>query len=162
MSQFLSLDTFKGQHLLIEAMKFAFGHRMELGDPDFTVHLNSSRILNSMLDKNYADTIRSEYLNQRTTTEDYHHYMPRLDGQPVPLKASVPNHGTAHVAVVDNNRMAVSLTTTINLYFGSMVLGEKTGILFNDQMDDFSVPNRPNAYNLQPCDKRTSTCTNRY
>lgn len=54
------------------------------------------------------------------------------------------------MVAVDSNRMAVSLTSTINLFFGSQVLSQKTGILYNCQMDDFSTPNASNAYHLPP------------
>jgi gamma-glutamyltranspeptidase/glutathione hydrolase/leukotriene-C4 hydrolase len=46
--------------------------------------------------------------------------------------------------------MAVALTSTINLVFGSQVLDPETGIILNDQMDDFSTPGFPNAYGLWP------------
>lgn len=45
-----------------------------------------------------------------------------------------------HLSVVDENDGAVALTSTVNLLFGSHVLDEQTGIVLNDQMDDFSIP----------------------
>lgn len=144
-----TLDSFQLQHLIVEAMKFAYGHRMELGDPDFTQHLNSSRVLEAMLSKDYAAYLR-QYIDTTRTNPNHLNYSPRLDEGIIPLKASVGNHGTAHLSVVDSNRMSVALTTTVNLYFGSLVRGEKTGIIFNDEMDDFSVPGRPNFFNLPP------------
>jgi len=55
-----------------------------------------------------------------------------------------------HISVVDNNEMAVSLTTTVNSVFGSFVLDPVTGILFNNEMDDFAVPGVPNDFGLYP------------
>lgn len=55
-----------------------------------------------------------------------------------------------HISVVDKNEMAVSLTTTVNSVFGSFVLDPVTGILFNDEMDDFAVPGVPNDFGLYP------------
>lgn len=46
--------------------------------------------------------------------------------------------------------MAVSCTSTINTEFGSKVMDEKTGVLFNNQMDDFSIPNILNSFGLAP------------
>ncbi len=57
--------------------------------------------------------------------------------------------GTAHLSVVDAEGNAVALTSTVNLYFGSLVIAGSTGILLNDQMDDFSLqPGVPNAFGL--------------
>lgn len=46
--------------------------------------------------------------------------------------------------------MSVALTSTINLLFGSKVLDRNTGIILNDEMDDFSIPGVPNAFGLSP------------
>jgi gamma-glutamyltranspeptidase len=60
------------------------------------------------------------------------------------------DHGTSHFSIIDKDRNAVSMTTTVNTIFGSAVVSPSTGILFNDQMDDFSTPGRPNFYGLHP------------
>ncbi|HNC96181.1 MAG TPA: gamma-glutamyltransferase, partial [Myxococcota bacterium] len=59
------------------------------------------------------------------------------------------NAGTAHVSVLDGQGLAVALTTTINTSFGSQVVAPKSGILLNNQMDDFTTrPGQPNAFGL--------------
>ncbi|KAF8235502.1 gamma-glutamyltranspeptidase, partial [Tricholoma matsutake] len=60
------------------------------------------------------------------------------------------DHGTSHMSVVDKHGMAVALTSTVNLVFGSQVLDYITGIILNDKMDDFSIPGIPNAFDLLP------------
>jgi gamma-glutamyltranspeptidase len=60
------------------------------------------------------------------------------------------DHGTSALVVVDADRNAVSLTTTVNTAFGSGVYSRRTGVLLNNQMDDFSVKGRSNGYGLPP------------
>jgi gamma-glutamyltranspeptidase/glutathione hydrolase len=68
-----------------------------------------------------------------------------LGPPPAPRKDA----GTAHLSVIDADGNAVALTTTVNLGFGAELVAGKTGILLNDQMDDFSLePGVPNAFGL--------------
>ena len=57
-------------------------------------------------------------------------------------------HGTAHMSLVDRFGNAVALTTTVNLLFGSLVHDPATGVVFNNEMDDFALLNRTNTFNL--------------
>ncbi|KAI3844331.1 hypothetical protein MKX03_006134 [Papaver bracteatum] len=57
-----------------------------------------------------------------------------------PSWAQLNDHGTSHFSIVDKDRNVVSMTATINHYFGAGVLSPSTGIILNNQMDDFSVP----------------------
>lgn len=58
--------------------------------------------------------------------------------------------GTTHISVVDENNFSVSLTSTINLIFGSKLLNAETGVILNNEMDDFSSPNVNNHFGLRP------------
>lgn len=71
-------------------------------------------------------------------------------GQSGALGALLPTDGgTAHLSVVDSAGRAVALTSTVNLDFGALIADPQTGILLNDQMDDFAaVPGKPNAFGL--------------
>ena len=56
---------------------------------------------------------------------------------------------TSHLTVVDENRLVISITFTINYPFGSGIVAKGTGVLLNDEMDDFAIaPGVPNAYGL--------------
>ena len=65
--------------------------------------------------------------------------------------AALPeDHGTSALVAIDSERRACSLTTTVNTPFGSKVFSPSTGVLLNNQMDDFSTPGQPNFFGLVP------------
>lgn len=109
-----------------QATKFAYGQRTTLGDPAFTA--NVSLLEEYYLQDNVAAAIRPKISDK--TTHPVSYYDPNdyivLD-----------DHGTSHLAAVDQWGNAVSLTTTVNYYWGSEVMTED-GIILNDEMDDFS------------------------
>ena len=55
----------------------------------------------------------------------------------------IHDHGTSHFSIIDKERNVVAMTTTINGYFGAIKLSPSTGIVLNNQMDDFSIPMKP-------------------
>jgi gamma-glutamyltranspeptidase/glutathione hydrolase/leukotriene-C4 hydrolase len=128
-------------HLLVESWKFAFADRLALGDPAFVPSVEE--VVALMCNKTHADELRTRMLMNMTFPTD--HY-----ADAVPLSAPPPQHGTTHLSAMDSAGNAVALTSTINLHFGSVWMSESTGILLNDEMDDFSVPGRPNAFHLPP------------
>ncbi|KAK3107605.1 hypothetical protein FSP39_018203 [Pinctada imbricata] len=124
-------------HRIVEAFKFAYAKRTDLGDANF---VNVTEIVRNLTSRAYADTIRSEIWDN--TTHGTFYYGPTFYDR---LTTS-----TAHLSVLGNDSLAVSVTTTVNLRFGSGVMGHRTGILFNDEMDDFSTPNITNAFGIPP------------
>ncbi|PIL36235.1 hypothetical protein GSI_01897 [Ganoderma sinense ZZ0214-1] len=124
-------------HRFVEAMKFGFAARTWIGDPAF--HNNVSHI-HEIPTKEYSDEIFSGITDETTHTPEYYN----------PVYDVVVDHGTSHSSVVDKNGMAVSLTTTVNLIFGSAVMDPVTGVILNDEMDDFSTPGTPNEFGLYP------------
>lgn len=122
-------------HRLIEAFKFAYARRSDLGDEDF---VNVTELVANMTSDDYAAYIRQQINDSFTQDIDY--YGPSWDVQ--------ENHGTAHTSVIAADGSAVSITSTINLYFGSKVMGSRTDIIFNDEMDDFSIPGTSNAFGV--------------
>lgn len=135
-----SLDEVKdllGLHRLIEAFKHMFAVRMNLGDPDF---VDVTESVSAMLSPSFAEKIRQKIFDN--TTFDPNYYLPKW--------SQLRDHGTSHFCVVDADRNAVSMTSTVNEYFGAGVLSPSTGIVVNNEMDDFSIPTDISPDHLPP------------
>jgi gamma-glutamyltranspeptidase/glutathione hydrolase len=122
-------------HFQIEAMRHAYMDRNSyLGDPDFV-----RNPLDRLLDKNYAAQIRAVI-------------DPNKAGVSKDIKPGVAPHegsNTTHYSIVDKWGNAVAVTYTLNDWFGAKVTAAKTGVLLNDEMDDFtSKIGVPNMYGL--------------
>jgi len=130
-----SLSPADRDHLLIEAMKRAYRDRnAHLGDADF-VTIPGDYLAASRLQK-LRDSI---HMDKATPSE-------QLTGFAEPIGASVD---TTHFSIVDKAGNMVSATLSINYGFGSGYVSPSTGILLNDEMDDFATrPGQPNAYGL--------------
>lgn len=65
----------------------------------------------------------------------------------------------SHTSIIDASGMAVAITSTVNLVFGSQVMDPITGIILNDELDDFATPGKPNAFGLwpSPCERDMNT-----
>lgn len=129
--------TLENTHRYIEAMKFGFAARTKVCDPTFA---NDSTSIEEIPTKAYSDLVFPNITDDRTHAPEYYH----------PIFDMVDDHGTSHSSVVDKNGMAVALTSTVNMVFGSQVMDPETGIILNDQMDDFSTPGKPNIFGLYP------------
>jgi gamma-glutamyltranspeptidase/glutathione hydrolase len=125
-------------HLLAEAMKHAFADRAQFyGDADHV-----SVPLAALLAPQNTARLRQRISAVRTHDNDSY-------GSSWQSGVHVDDAGTSHLSVIDDRGNAVACTTTINTPFGSMVVAERTGIVLNNEMDDFSAqPGVANVYGL--------------
>ena len=145
----LGLNSGAYQHSLAEAMRGALADRARfLGDPDFE-KIDPATLL---------DAKRLAARKQKISVERTH-ALPRFDEN---------EHGTHHLLVVDAEGNVASITTTVNTAFGAKISAPETGIVLNDQLDDFTKqkdvaafgltqsPNRPRA-GARPISSMTPT-----
>ncbi|KAB1199970.1 Gamma-glutamyltranspeptidase 1 [Morella rubra] len=116
-----------GVHREIEALKHVLSVRMNLGDPDY---VDVSKVLSDMLSPKFAKELKKTIYDNMTFDPD--HYGGRWN--------QIHDHGTSHISIVDRERNAISMTTTVNSYFGSQILSPSTGLVLNNEMGDFSIP----------------------
>ncbi|KAJ5563243.1 hypothetical protein N7535_008407 [Penicillium sp. DV-2018c] len=144
------LDTYKGffstkesvdlsTHRLDEAMRFGYGQRSNLGDPLFVDGV--AKYEKEMLEQATIDDIRSKISDQHTQNVSAY--------DPAGLE-SLDTPGTSHLAAADHTGLAISVITTINLLFGSHVMVPETGIIMNNEMNDFSIPGSSNSFGYIP------------
>ena len=124
-------------HLLAEAMRRAFADRAHfLGDPDFV------NVPKGLIDPQYAKQL-AEQIDLAGVDKTVEH------GQPPAADSDFFGKHTTHISAADQWGNWVSITTTINTTFGSKVVVPGTGVVLNNQMDDFSIqPGVPNAFGL--------------
>ena len=130
-------------HRFTESLRFAYGARAEFGDPDFVAGI--TELEDTIVAADAAAKRRARILDDSTQpVENYD-----LNRQGLTY-ATGDDHGTSHVVAVDNDGWVVSLTSTINLLFGSRLMTPDTGIILNNEMDDFSQPGAPNSFGYAP------------
>lgn len=130
-----SMDKVQRTHFIVEAMRRAYRDRaIYLGDPDF-VEIPSTKLLNTY----YAAGLRASIHPDKATPSDL---LPGIEMAP-------QGKDTTHFSIIDKQGNRVAATLTINYPFGSGFVPAGTGVLLNDEMDDFSAkPGTPNAYGL--------------
>ncbi|MGZ5958831.1 MAG: gamma-glutamyltransferase [Myxococcaceae bacterium] len=129
-------------HLYVEALRRAYFDRaMTVADPD-------------QVDVPVARLLSAEHLAALAASIDPARATPSASlrlgpGLAAPASPSPESKHTTQVSVIDRAGNAVALTTTLNTWFGSCVVARGTGLLLNDEMDDFSIrPGVPNTYGL--------------
>jgi gamma-glutamyltranspeptidase / glutathione hydrolase len=130
-------DPIVATHITLEAMKLAFADRaFWLGDADFV------SVPRGLISKEYAKELAAKIDPKRAIDVSTH-------GSPPNLSQDVFGRHTTHIAAADAAGNWVAITATVNTTFGSKVIVPGTGVVLNDEMDDFSIaPGMPNAFGL--------------
>ncbi|EPE07541.1 gamma-glutamyltranspeptidase [Ophiostoma piceae UAMH 11346] len=126
-------------HRFDEALRFGYGARSHFGDPSYVKGVFELEA--SLLSAENA-VANSHKIRDDTT-------LPVKEYNPSGYYAE-PGHGTSHVVTSDNSGLAISSTTTINTLFGSTLMTPKSGIILNNQMNDFSIPQAHNEFGYPP------------
>ena len=129
------VDKVTRTHLIVEAMRRVHRDRaVYLGDPDF-VEIPVARLISEYYAAGQRASIRMDHATPSAS-------LPGVDASP-------GGPSTTHFSVIDASGNMVAATITLNFYFGSGLMIPDTGILLNNQMDDFSVkPGVPNGFQL--------------
>jgi gamma-glutamyltranspeptidase/glutathione hydrolase len=125
----------KSLHLMIEAMKRAYADRAGfMGDPDAV-----TMPIKGLISKSYAATLRAGIGERATPSADIR------PGNP----ADHEGRNTTHFSVIDRDGNAVSNTYTLNFSYGLGLIADGTGVLLNNELDDFTAkPGASNAFGL--------------
>jgi len=118
-------------HRFDEAIRFGYGQRSELGDPEFVDGMDEFQA--QILNGSTIAAIRAKISDSHTLNVSAY--------DPSGFE-SLDTPGTSAVSTADANGLAISLTTTVNLLFGSHLIVRETGVIMNNEMNDFSIPVR--------------------
>jgi gamma-glutamyltranspeptidase/glutathione hydrolase len=131
-------------HHFVEVVRRAYVDRAKyLGDPAFT-----EIPLSKLASPEYAAQLGASVDPAKATASTSLLPLP-TGAAAVSRDGGVNKKNTTHISVIDRDGNAVALTTTVNFYFGSCIVAKGTGVLLNDEMDDFAAqPMTPNAYGL--------------
>ena len=122
---------------MVETMRYAYADRAHLlGDPDFV-----KAPIAGLLSKRYAATLRAQHRPRSARRR-------RTRSAP-PIRRRFEGNNTTHFSIVDRFGNAVANTYTLNLSYGVGLIAEGTGVLLNNELDDFAAaPGAPNAFGL--------------
>ncbi|XP_036434102.1 glutathione hydrolase 5 proenzyme-like [Colossoma macropomum] len=109
-------------HRYVEAIKFAKGRKKFMRDSRF----NTDKEAFATIQKEFAENVRKKITDNSTHDDQYYS-----------ISSDEETHGTTHLSVLDEDGMAVSVTSSINYMFGCGDLSKKTGVILNSQMTDF-------------------------
>lgn len=139
-------DLYTENHIIywqrvVEAYKHAYGQRSNLGDAQIEQEMRTVILetISNLKNESFVKSIQ-EKIHDDSTQQSEKYYGADFE--------VVTDAGTANVAVLAPNGDAIVVTSTINTNFGAKIRSKQTGIIFNDQMDDFSTPGTFNSYNV--------------
>ncbi|GMT12024.1 hypothetical protein PFISCL1PPCAC_3321, partial [Pristionchus fissidentatus] len=124
----------------IETMKFAYAQRTKLGDA--AVVPSAAKLVQHLLSQEFLESVLEKVTDIAQKTDYY-------GGD---NRAARSDYGTSHVSVLDKDGNGVSVTSTVNRWFGAVVESEELGIVWNNEMDDFSTPGSANSYGYAPAE----------
>lgn len=125
-------------HRFAEACKFAYAKRALLGD---NKGQELEQLVGNLTSQDFAAKA-SASINDEKTFADPAHYGFVNESQP-------PDHGTAHATFWGPDGDVIAVSSTVNYYFGSQIR-TSSGVVLNNQMDDFSTPGSANIYGVAP------------
>ncbi|CZR55022.1 probable gamma-glutamyltranspeptidase 1 precursor [Phialocephala subalpina] len=126
-------------HYLDEGMRFAYGQRTLLGDPSFLANLTSYQT--GMYSAATAAEIRGQI-------EEYHTL--NVSAYDPSNYEILQDDGTSASVTSDKSGLTIAMTSTVNTLFGSKLMVPETGVIMNNEMNDFSIPNTTNAFGYAP------------
>lgn len=126
-------------HRIDEAMRYSYAARTHLGDPDFFDYMDEFET--KMIRPETSSEIRRKISDKHThNVSDYN-----PQGYDI-----TENHGTSHIVTADGSGMTITFTSTVNLLFGSQLMVPETGVIMNNEMNDFSIPRVTNEFGFVP------------
>merc|ERR1719167_972820 len=126
-------------------MKFAYARRTVLGDWGYTTDHRMveqvKSLVSNLTSPSWWEETRGKISDSQTQGNSSYYGAEYFN---------IEDHGTSHMSILSPAGDAVAVTTTVNTLFGSLYMSPQTGIIVNNQMDDFSPPGITNAFGFAP------------